>query len=186
MIIIVRVSKKPRAVHTLQLLRDFENRSIRKADFDLTEATVQFHGQGTISNPQVLELAGRDFGPSMAGFADNFAFGTLKIESGTVLELADLFDNGNRYGGKAEALYVGDLFLGTGATLDCAGLNLYYVNLTDNGGIITDGTPIFVPEPATLALILSGFLVLAGQARRRAAPARTVRPHRGQRLTSRT
>jgi hypothetical protein len=61
-----------------------------------------------------------------------------------------------------EAQYVENLILHEGSTLDLAGATLYYKNFTNLGGevILNGGTFQQVPEPASLALLAIGGLVL--------------------------
>jgi len=108
---------------TLQLRGDFLNASIRRDAFDLAPGTVQFHGTGL----QRLEAAGEDQGPVLAGWDDNFAFGTLIVEIGSRLELVDAYDNA-RDGVDNEAVYVGELVLAPGVWVARNGRNLYYRN----------------------------------------------------------
>ena len=89
---------------------------------------VVFEGQGdTLAD---YEVAGKDLGPSQAGFEGNFALGSLEL-GGTdgpgAMKLVDKSENQLDWIG-AESLYVGTLALNEGAVLDCNGLNLYYAN----------------------------------------------------------
>jgi len=103
-----------------------------------------------------LEVAGRDIGPTASGFVDNFALGSLFVGATdpALLWLFDDFDNGNR--SSAEALYVHDIMIGPGSTLDLRGFNLYYDGLYDNQGTVLGGTPVFVPEPGSVMLLALG------------------------------
>lgn len=95
-------------------------------------------------------------------------------DSGTYVFLADWINNGNR--SSDEALYVSDLDVLIGATLNLNGLHLYtYYNGIHRvmagegnlfgGGIIID-TQV-VPLPAGAWLLGSGLLALIGLGRRR-------------------
>ena len=75
-----------------------------------------------------------------------------------MLRLEDAFDNGNRT--SFEALYVHDLVIGAGSTLDLNGLHLYYDGTFAGEGSVLGGAPAWVPEPATLAFILFGSITL--------------------------
>jgi len=108
---------------TLQLMGNFENRSTRKGDFDLSQGTVQFHGEGT----QDFEAAGRDVGTDPSGWVENFAIGRLMIEPDSLVRLADLCDN-QLDGNDNEAVYVDELLIETGGWIDPNGLSLYYRN----------------------------------------------------------
>ena len=118
---------------TLQLRGDFLNASTRKADFDLSAGTVQLHGQGE----QLFEAAGADKGASVAAWVENFAIGTLLLEPGSVLHLADLFDN-QLDGAGNEAVYVDELEIKPGSAIVMDGIALYYLR---GGDPATDGVP---------------------------------------------
>jgi hypothetical protein len=105
-------------------------------------------------------VAGTDKGAFSEGFTDNFTYGTISVGGGApgMLRLVDLFDSLNRNGpaGAAEALYIHDLAVGNGSTLDLNGLHVYYDGTFVKQGTILGGWPIFVPEPATLSLLALG------------------------------
>jgi len=128
---------------------------------DLENLTAVFDAGNSITS--VVEVAGEDLGPIMAGFENNFALGTMQVGGEDVghVFLVDAFDNQPYWQG-TEALYVKNLIVGPGSVLDLSGLNLYYLNATiDPDAIIVGGTPIQVPEPATVALLaLSGLVLL--------------------------
>jgi len=119
-----------------------------------------------------LEVAGRDRGPTRAGFAENFVLGRLVVGASApaLLGLVDNNDNGNRL--PAEAVYVHDLSIGPGSTLDLRGFHLYYDGVYDNQGSVVGGAPMFVPEPATLLLLALGAAIV--RARRCAASRATM------------
>lgn len=108
-----------------------------------------------------FEVAGEDLGDNLLGYFDNFLLGTLQVggdEAGW-LELVDLVDNQIDYDGP-EALYVKNLIVTEGSTLELNGLNLYYLN-----GDIADGASISeglirygerIPEPVTLSMLVLG------------------------------
>ena len=78
-------------------------------------------GAGTAT----FEAAGEDMGTSPAGWAGNFAVGALELSGG--IHLAAAADNRPASGG-AEAVYVDELILNTGGSVDLNGLKLYYLN----------------------------------------------------------
>jgi hypothetical protein len=125
--------------------------------------------EGGSGDVDPVEVAGEDMGPVWEGFTENFALGTLQLGGADVgqLRLVDDFDNQPGCEG-SEALYVTNLVLGAGSTLDLNGLNLYYLNFTDNGGTVipNGGALVHVPEPATVGLLGCG-AVLVGVIRRR-------------------
>ncbi len=113
-----------------------------------------------------FEVAGRDLGMTTDGFLDNFTLGGLVVGGvqPATLRLEDLFDNTGTP--PNEALYLHDLAVLAGSTLDLAGLNVYYDGTFTGEGLILNGAPVFVPEPATLALLALG--AAAALRRRRA------------------
>ncbi len=121
----------------------------------LANLTLIFEGGTEDIDP--FEAAGEDMGAVFAGLESNFALGTLQLGGADIgqLQLVDLFDNQPGWEG-SEALYVENLILGAGSTLDLNGLNLYYLNFTDYGGTVTGGTPTQVPEPASVLLLALG------------------------------
>jgi hypothetical protein len=145
-----------------------------------TENTIfQFNGGARdAGNPQSLEVAGADVGNTATGWLDNFMLGTLLLgTSNTYVQLIDESDNSapclSEYCEiwSSEALYVGDLIMEAGTTLDLAGLNLYVMNdFFNNGGTVLNGTVTVVsavPVPAAFYLFGTGLLGLAGVARER-------------------
>jgi hypothetical protein len=112
-----------------------------------------------------LEIGGADMGTDPVGhigdplgFVDNFDLDELVIGPGARVYLADLFDNGNRPGGAAEALYVDTLTFADGlGVLNLNDLHLYYNTLNGDAGQIID---VVVPEPACAAILAIGALAL--------------------------
>jgi hypothetical protein len=83
------------------------------------------------------EVPGKDICAVTTGFESNFALGTLRVGDVNVgkVRLYDDFDNQPDREG-SQALYVENLILSPGSTLDLNGYNLYYQNFTDLGGTI--------------------------------------------------
>lgn len=105
-------------------------------------------------------LAGWDSASSMS-----FSWDTLELSDG-----GSIFLNG----GAGASLYVDNLILSAGSSLDLNGFSLYYCSLTDFGGsyfngqlinLASNGGPSEVPEPSTLLLLGSGIAGLAGMRR---------------------
>jgi len=133
----------------------------------LENLTVIFEGGADAI--ATFEVAGQDRGQGYGGFFDNFALGTLQIggDQAAYLKLVDLGDNQPDWLG-AEALYVKNLIIGSGSTLDLGGLNIYYLHSTIADDVtFTNGTLTVIPEPATLGLLLAGAAVLRLRRRRR-------------------
>lgn len=99
---------------------------------------LEFIFQSSSTDIDLFEVAGKDIGATHLGFNKNFALGTLRIgdvNTGKV-RLTDSYDN-QPDSTEAEALYVTNLILGSGSTLDLNGLNLYYSYFTDMGATVT-------------------------------------------------
>ncbi|MBI2411634.1 MAG: PEP-CTERM sorting domain-containing protein [Deltaproteobacteria bacterium] len=102
-------------------------------------------------------LGGWDSASSMS-----FSWDTLELSDG-----GSIFLNG----GTGASLYVDNLILSAGSSLDLNGFSLYYYSLTDFGGsyfngqlisLASNGGSSEVPEPSTLLLLGSGIAGLAG------------------------
>lgn len=153
---------------------NFDNYSTSETDLSgLTDTSLVF--QQTVQTIQTLEVGGLDHGPDIEGpfwIERNFAVSDLILDGNSVyVQLVDNNDNGNRGGvaGQSEALYVYNLYVPLGCTLDLNGLNLYYVD-GNFGGTFANGSPIqatLVPEPATLAVIAPALLAFVGLAFRK-------------------
>jgi len=106
----------------------FENENTDPTDLaGLGNLALIFEGGSEDVDP--VEVAGEDMGSVLAGLENNFALDTLVLGDEDVgrIMLVDEFDNQPGWDG-GEALYVNDLVLNPGATIDLNGLNLYYLN----------------------------------------------------------
>lgn len=137
---------------------DFLNFSDQTGLWDTADAHLGFIGWNT----HEFHLGGWDEASNMA-----FAWGTLELS-----EYGNLFLSG----GLGASLYVDNLILGEGSTLDLSGFNIYYSNITDLGGSFYGGQLIrlasndgggstSVPEPSSLLLLASGVAGLIGAQR---------------------
>ena len=146
----------------------FENESTNPDNLaGLGNLTLIFEGGSEGVDP--FEVACEDMDAFMVGFDSNFALGTLQLGGADIgyVQLVDDYDNRPDWEG-SEALYVENLILGAGSTLDLNGLNLYCRNFTDLGGSIdlNGGSITQVPEPATLAILVIGGMFCLGRRRR--------------------
>jgi RHS repeat-associated protein len=103
------------------------------------EGVVDLAGFGTSTSPQLLEAMSQDLGNVGTGFANNFAYRTLTLGNGTYVQLSDVSQNVSAAGSSADAVYVNDLVVPNGTTLDLHGLHLY-ARQTNIGGTIKGGT----------------------------------------------
>ncbi|MBS3821647.1 MAG: PEP-CTERM sorting domain-containing protein, partial [Phycisphaerae bacterium] len=151
----------------------FENESTDPAAVEgLSKLTLVFEGGGSEVDP--FEIASLDMGAGDPdAFEENFALGCLMLGGdagiGQVL-LVDDFDN-QQDGADNEVLYVKELVLLEGSSLDLNGHTLYYQTLADagcsidlgSGGALTQA----VPEPTVLSLVMLGAVGLLRRKRRR-------------------
>jgi hypothetical protein len=103
-----------------------------------------------------FEVAGRDLGPTSAGYTDNFVIDTLWI-GGDTPAWVKLVDNNDNQPGTigAEALYVRHLVISPGSTLDLNGFHIYAQETTNAGTLLTAIHPMAsVPEPALMVALL--------------------------------
>ncbi|MDY7011608.1 MAG: PEP-CTERM sorting domain-containing protein [Planctomycetota bacterium] len=117
----------------------FGNESTSSSDLTgLRNLTLIFEGGSEDFDP--FESAGEDMGAVVAGFDNNFALGTLQLGGVDIgqIQLVDNFDNQSGWVG-SEALYVANLILGAGSTLDLNGLNLYYYTGEISGTVLEEG-----------------------------------------------
>ena len=139
----------------------------------LENTTFIFEGGPT--EQDIFEVANMDYGAVEAGFDSNVVLAKLTIGGDDIgyVELIDGRDNGNSggSGGWNEALYVDELVLNAGSTLDLAGFHLYTHSFVDNGGTVLNGDVIVmgaaVPEPCTLVMIAASAVGLVGVIRRK-------------------
>jgi len=107
-------------------------------------------------NPQpkwaTYEVSGENLGNTMPeGYMKNFLLRKLTV--GGVhparVRLVERCDNGNRTSGNREALYVHDVTVSAGSTLDLAGLNVYADGTVEIQGTVIGGViqPCYFVEP---------------------------------------
>jgi hypothetical protein len=147
----------------------FQNVSTSADDLaGLKNLTLLFDGQTTQAS--TFEVAGADLGDVPAGYAHNFALGSLIVggAADAWVRLIDSVDN-QRDGFLGEALYVDTLVVSAGSTLDLGGFNLYYRHAIIEGTVIAENGAamrLAVPEPATLGLVAIALALISGPSRR--------------------
>ena len=114
---------------TLKVGGDFDVEIADFTQFDLSNAILQMVGL-PVGGPQNLEVLAEDIGRHVTlSDPSLFAIGTLRIgPTKTTVNLID--NNSNSAGGGSEGLYVGELILEPGTTLDLQGLSLYFESVT--------------------------------------------------------
>ena len=148
-----------RGGHVLRLRQLAGQHDQRRQGFDPL-GTVALDGAGTPSNPQLLEAMSADDGPGQANFANNSSYGTLIIYPGNV-QLVDQFHNSSSPAGDPEAIYVNQLEVLPGATLNLNGLH-FYARVADIsgsliGGVVTPpGGPITLNTPTAADMSNAG------------------------------
>jgi hypothetical protein len=141
---------------------------------------VVFEGPEASSGPgewveSRLEVAGEDWGPSVAGFVENFVIDTLQVGGAGAawVRLVDEVDNqlGSAVG---DVLYVRHLILNEGSVLDLGGRKLYVLDFENAGGTVetNEGALTVVPEPGVLGVGVLALLAgrRAQRTRRRGMP----------------
>lgn len=140
---------------------------------NMTAGAFIMDGAGTAENPQWIEVAGNDLGPTTSGNTNNFAIGSLTIgtdsENPTYVQLRDLVDTG---ASSSDALYiVSSLWINENSVLNLNELNLYVdgVLVTPESEGFGPGT-IVIPEPATISTLLLSSLGILWLLHRRRQP----------------
>lgn len=107
------------------------------ASWMISGVDLILNGNGT--NVQCVEALSADFGDTPTCCLDNYCWHTLKVQSGAYVQLVDRNDN-NRITSDKEAVYVKDLIVESGATLDLNGINVYaYGTINIAGTLVTNG-----------------------------------------------
>lgn len=125
---------------TLDVSGNLVGNTTNAAAFNPLGTVILDSAQGTVNPPQLLEAMSQDLGNVSAGFNSNFAYSTLELTANTYVELVD--NSANSPGNAPEAVYVNDLIVPAGATLDLDGLQVYAHTKQINGTIVNGGAVV--------------------------------------------
>ncbi len=173
----VNCARSTTAVSEAQVLvkGDVVNHSTTPLTFDWSTGGIALSALDT----HFFEVAGRDVGVDMKGFAlqgcsktltpcgevgtptctnetctpyTNVSMGLVDIGDNATVTFVDNFDNEDYVRGAQEALYVGTLTIGAGASVTVDNCSVYYRTLIPPGFVPTlVGTAKFEPLPVTIA-----------------------------------
>jgi hypothetical protein len=104
------------------------------------------NGSGTTGAPQTFEVMSSDQGNEIAGFGSPFLVGTLELAENSHVVLVDESDNST--GLEDESLYINNLVVPSGATLDLNGFNVYTRGSVLQGQVI-NGTVQQIADSGT-------------------------------------
>jgi len=147
---------------------DFTSASIQSGLWDTRSAELLFQ-QGT--DPHVFQLSGADLGGAVGGFANNYAWGTVRLATGQTLQLQD----GNATPGGA--LFVRNFILDGGlsqlSSVSGNGMNIYYDPLAtantylggqtynlQNGGVLAPIRALDVDGNQQVSALTDGVLLV--------------------------
>ena len=142
----------PTAGHSVRIDGHFDIAINDNSRYDMARAELRMIG--LIGAVQSLEIMSLDVGADTDGynrtFAGHFPIGTLRIgPSETTVNMVDNHDNDGMGQSACEAVYVGDLIIDAGATLNTNGCTVYYDTLTLNG--LVDEPVNLIALPACVA-----------------------------------
>ncbi len=123
--------------------------------------SVNLNGSGTSSSPQTIEAMSADQGAVAAGFSQNFAYFSLTVSGSTYVQLVDSVHNSTGTG--AGALYVDNLIVQSGATLNLNGLHLY-TQIAQISGSVINGTVTTLPSGGPLVVNTTSSATLTASA----------------------
>jgi RHS repeat-associated protein len=145
---------------TLASGKDFDGTTTNGTFEPLTR--IFFNGAGTVATPQILEAMSRDLANTGGGFEDNFALYSLALFGSTVVRLVD--NANNAPGAGTEAVYVENLSIPSGTTLDLNNLKLY-ARTTQIAGAIQNGTVTVIADGGALSRdqVTPGRIAVSGE-----------------------
>ncbi|MHC5023716.1 MAG: right-handed parallel beta-helix repeat-containing protein [Planctomycetota bacterium] len=132
----------PDPVWRLTVDGDYDVAITESASYHMVDAELRLAGGLSAQNLEIMSL---DVGADPAGFdrglPGHFPLGTLRIGGTSIVDMIDAHDNDGQGQDDCEAIYVKDLIIEPGATLNTLGCPVYY------GSLILDGV---VDDPANL------------------------------------
>ena len=136
----------PDPVWRLRLLGDYDVAANDHQKYHMAQAELNLNGAG-----QTLEVMSLDIGNCPAGLnrslAGHYPIGTLHIgPTSTIVDLVDAHENDPSGQGQPEAIYVQDLVIDSGATLNTNLNRVYYESLTLAGNV-DDLSNLILIEP---------------------------------------
>jgi hypothetical protein len=139
----------PTDVWVLSVGGDFDVAINDASNFNMALATLTMSGMS--GDDQDLERMSHDLGQSEDGLVQgvdgNYPIGTLRIASGTTVDVVDNHDNDNDGQKSCEAIYVTTLIVEAGATLNTNGCPIYYGEEAIIDGDVDDIDNILETEP---------------------------------------
>ncbi|MHC4414878.1 MAG: right-handed parallel beta-helix repeat-containing protein [Planctomycetota bacterium] len=135
---------------TVRTSRDFDAAINDNASFDLAQAELRTVGLGDVA--QSLEIMSKDIGPDPAGLdrtlPGHYPLGILRIgPTPTIVSMVDLHDNDGLGQGLCEAIYVANLIIDGGATLNTNGCSVYYTTAQVDGAVDDPSNLIQITSP---------------------------------------
>ncbi len=121
-----------------------------------TRNADQYTPQGTLEfapGSHLFEAMSQDLGNVANGYVNNFAYGTISLDSGAQVTLVD--QSTNSPGPPPECVYADSLIAPAGSSLNLNGLHLYAV-WAQIAGTITNGTVSQVPDNGNPLILSTG------------------------------
>ncbi len=142
---------------SLELAGDFVNETLYPAIFDWLEGKIVINGVA----PQEFEVGGEDRGSKLTGFIQNFAIGRIEVTTGATVTFNDTLSNvTGAAGDTGEVLYVCELVLEAGSTINVVDTIIYYKSLQDNGATIDVPGNLILVDPSIPTVSQWGVVVM--------------------------
>ena len=123
---------------TVRVEGDYDVAIDNNTHFDMVQAELRM--DGLAGAMQALEVMSEDIGPGPTGLdrtlPGHYPLAALRVgPTPTTVDLVDSHDNDGLGQGACEALYVNELIIEPGATLNTNACRIYYQTLTNNGTV---------------------------------------------------